>query len=279
MLKRLSDLFEKLFDDFFADEIMTRSAALAFYASLAMAPIVVLTIIVLSVMGVNLQDEFVREVRILVGGEAAQLLQTIIAAANDRPDLKSISGWIGGAGLLISASFIFVQLQDTLNMIFNVRRPDTKSMRWRQVVKLFFLNRLISIGMMLIFIFFFIVSVVISTVISFLYSNESGFFVQAINFLLSLAVFTALFALIYKWVPDRKISFESAMTGGAITAFLFLMGKAFIGLYLAQSAVGSAYGAAGSLLVTLVWIYYSSLVVFFGAEISFLTLKNRENVT
>ncbi|MEK6555731.1 MAG: YihY/virulence factor BrkB family protein, partial [Bdellovibrionota bacterium] len=118
-----------------------------------------------------------------------------------------------------------------------------------------------------------ICSIVISAVIIFLYPDEAGFFFQASNFLISLAIFTFLFAFLYKWMPDRKIHWHSALRGGALTAFLFLIGKMLIGLYLAKSALGSAYGAAGSLLVTLVWVYYSSLVVFMGAEVSFLTLE------
>jgi membrane protein len=276
MLLKVNALIKNLVSDFVDDEIMTRSGALAFYTSLAIAPLVVLTVVTLSMIGVDLQDEFVREINSAVGAEAGDLLRSIITAANSRPDLKSVSGVIGIVGLLASASFIFVELQDTLNLIFKVPKKNTNKTPWMNLVKDFFINRLMSIGMMIIFIFIFIGSIVVSTVIVFFYSGESGFFYKSTNFLISLIIFTLLFALMFKWMPDRRITFHSALQGGAFTAFLFLVGKALIGLYIAKSAVGSAYGAAGSLLVTLVWVYYNALVVFLGAEVSFLVLeKNR----
>jgi membrane protein len=273
MLLKVNALIKNLVNDFVDDEIMTRSGALAFYTSLAIAPIVVLTVVTLSMIGVDLQDEFVREINSAVGTEAGDLLRSIITAANSRPDLKSVSGVIGIVGLLASASFIFVELQDTLNLIFKVPKKNTNKTPWMNLVKDFFINRLMSIGMMIIFIFIFIGSIVVSTVIVFFYSGESGFFYKSTNFLISLIIFTLLFALMFKWMPDRCITFYSALQGGAFTAFLFLVGKALIGLYIAKSAVGSAYGAAGSLLVTLVWVYYNALVVFLGAEVSFLVLE------
>lgn len=273
MLQKINSLFSKLINDFFDDEIMTRSGALAFYTSLAIAPLVVLTVVLLSFIGVDLQDEIVREIHGLVGSDAALLLRNIINDANERPDLKSVSGIIGVLGLIFSSSFIFVQLQDTLNLIFNVPKKDTNSMKLSEIAKSFAINRLISIAMMIVFVFVFIFSVVISTVIVFLNSGESDFFISSANFLVTLLIFTLIFTLMFKWMPDRKIKYSNALQGGALTAFLFLVGKLLIGLYLSKSAIGSAYGAAGSLLVMLVWVYYSSLVFFLGAEVSYLTLS------
>ncbi|MEK6555074.1 MAG: YhjD/YihY/BrkB family envelope integrity protein, partial [Bdellovibrionota bacterium] len=153
MLLKINNLISSLFNDFFDDEIMTRAGALAFYTSLGIAPLVVLTIVLLSLIGVDLQEEFVREITLAVGTEAGQLLRTIIVAANERPDLTSVSGLISGIGLLASASFIFVELQDTLNLIFNVPKKNLNKMTWSQVVKDFLINRLVSVGMMLVFIF------------------------------------------------------------------------------------------------------------------------------
>lgn len=261
-----------VFNDFFDDEITTRSAALAFYTSLALAPLVILTIVILGALGIDLQKEFVTEVAQTIGDDSAKLLQTIISAANERPDLKSVSGIFAGIGLLASASFIFVQLQETLNLIFDVEKKDQTAASRTQIVKDFITIRLFSIGMLMAFIFVLIASLAVSTLISLWSSGEATAIYLIIHNFASFFIFAILFGGIYKWMPDRKISFRHALYGGGITAFLFMIGKILIGLYISGSAAGSAYGAAGSLLVTLLWVYYSGLVMLIGAEVAYAAI-------
>lgn len=262
----------ELVNGFFDDEITTRSAALAFYTALGIAPLVVLVVVVLAIVGIDLQDAFIREINQSIGDEAGALLKTIISAANERPDLKSLSGILAICGLLISSSFIFVQLQDTLNLIFDVPKKDNSKATYFQMGKDFLLVRLLSLGMLMTFIFILIVSLMISTIISYISSETATIWLRILNFMISMGIFTLLFGLIFKWMPDRRITTKSAFKGGALTAVLFMIGKSLIGMYIANSAVGSAYGAAGSLMVTLVWVYYSALVIFIGAEASFISL-------
>lgn len=266
---RIKQVLTDVGNDFFEDEVTTRSAALAFYTALALAPLVILLIVVLGALGFDMQKQFIAEAGKTVGDESAKLLSTIISGANERPDLKSISGIFAGLGLLISASAIFVQLQDTLNIIFDVEKKDESHLTKWQKVKNFFTGRLFSVGMLLSFIFILIVSLAVSAAIDAVSTGGETVIWEIIHQLGSFAVFTLLFGLIFKWMPDKPIDYKSAFYGGALTALLFMLGKVLISLYLANSATGSAYGAAGSLLVTLVWVYYSGLVVFVGAELSY----------
>lgn len=272
MKSTLKKIVTNVLDDFFNDEIMTRSAALAFYTSLGFAPLMVLIIVILGLLGINLQSELIHEVHLMMGPEAGKLLRSIITTANSRPDLSTTRGMLSTLGLLISATFIFVQLQDTLNLIFNLK-PQNEDRPWGMaMIKDYLSTWLLSLIMMFTFILLLITSLLISTTLEIMDAGKSYWYLKFMNYVISLGLFTALFTFILKWLPDHNIYWRSACSGGFITAFLFLIGKAFIGLYLANSAVGSAYGAAGSLLVTLVWVYYSFLVVFFGAEISYISL-------
>lgn len=269
---RIKQIFGEVGNDFFDDEVSTRSAALAFYTALALAPLVILLIVVLGALGFDMQKQFIAEAGKTVGDESAKLLATIISGANERPDLRGISGLLAGIGLLISASAIFVQLQETLNLIFDVEKKDESHLTRFQKIKNFFTGRLFSVGMVLAFIFILIASLAVSAAIDAVSSGGESVIWEVVHQVGSFAIFTVLFGLIFKWMPDKRIDSKSAFLGGSLTALLFMLGKVLISLYLADSATGSAYGAAGSLLVILVWVYYSGLVVFVGAELAYSIL-------
>jgi membrane protein len=270
LLKHVEQILTKIS----RDKVFTQAGALSYYTALAVAPMVLLLISFLSWLRFDLQSQFLQQTRNLMGPEASRVFESIINSANKRPDLSVTAGWVGAVALALSASAVFVQLQTALNTIFEAPVENkTGESKW-SVVKNFFASRLLSIGVLLALMFISIVSLVVSTSLSFVTSQYEfqlfGF--QVLSGAADFAVYTLLFSLLYRWMPDRSVRRKNTFKEGALTALMFIIGKAGIGTYLGQTAVGSAYGAAGSLIVMLVWIYYSALVFFIGAEISSLYL-------
>ncbi|AGH95644.1 YihY/virulence factor BrkB family protein [Pseudobdellovibrio exovorus] len=272
------DRFEQFVSKISQDDVFTQAAALAYYTTLSMAPLIILLITFLSALNVDIQVQLLAQVRDLIGPEAALVLESILGSVNRHPDLSMAAGWIGFAILAISASVVFAQLQNALNVIFMVEGDKTLQKVQAQYIQSthpvvgFILRRLLSVGMLLAFMFIAIVSLLASASVSYLISQYDFLGLKFVNEVASFFVFTVLFALIYKWMPDRKVKNANCILAGAITSFLFVVGKAAIGTYLGQTAIGSAYGAAGSLIVMLAWIYYSTVVFFVGAEISAMFL-------
>ncbi|MES2663842.1 MAG: YihY/virulence factor BrkB family protein [Pseudomonadota bacterium] len=256
------------------DDIFTRSAALAYYTALAMAPLIILLIWFLSTLQLDLQKDLIQQVSSVVGDEAAKLMATIISGTNERPDLSSMSGWIGLSGLLISASIIFVQLQTSLNLIFKSHQEEKPEVSKFAAIKDIIFKRIFSVGMLLTFIFIAIVSLAVSTSLEYFLKASDATWVQALNWIINFGIFILLFSVIFKWMPDRSLDYKSSIIGGLLTTTLFIIGKYLISIYLSKTAVGSAYGAAGSLIALLVWVYYSSLILFIGAEVSYVLFAN-----
>lgn len=266
-----------VFDNFMDDEIFTRSSSLAYYMALTMAPLVILIVWLVSLLNLDLQAAMVNDVAILIGTDAAKLVETIVHGANERPDLSSLSGWLGLAGILISGSIVFGELQTTLEKIFDTPLESTKDQTNLEWVKSYLFGRIFSIGMLLTFVFIAIVSLIVSSIMSFYLRSSTAIVFHVINFIANYMVFAFLFAMIYKWLPRQRISFRSGMVAGMITSFLFIVGKTGIGMYLGRAAVGSAYGAAGSVVVLLVWVFYSAIIFFFGAEVSHVFVLRDEH--
>ncbi len=258
---------ERISFKIFKDDIFTQAAALGLYTAFSFAPLVILLISFLSMMHLNLQNQLIEQVRALMGTEAAGVLQMIIEKSSSRKDLGGLSSWIGGATLLFSASVIFVQVQSSMNVIFASSSSQDDNLGFYQGVLSFFRRRLVSFGIVLSFIFISIVSLLFSAFLAAIAHYEMSYLAHILSGAMSILVFAGLFSIIFKWMPDTKISTSAALTGGVLTSILFICGKAMIGLYLGQTAFGSAYGAAGSIIVMLIWVYYSSLIIFLGAEV------------
>ena len=249
------------------DKASRLAAALAFYALLSMAPLLVVAV---SVAGMVFGAEAARgqiaaQIQGVVGAEAGEAIQAMLAHAGGTG--KGVLGTIiGGVVLLFGASGVFGELQDSLNTIWEVKARPGRGVLG--VIK----DRLFSFGMVLAVAFVLLVSLVVSAGLSALggvleNSLPGGSAVwQVLNFIIGLAVVTGLFAAIYKVVPDVTISYRDVLVGAFTTALLFTVGKALIGLYLGKAGVGSPFGAAGSLVVVVVWVYYSASVFFLGAE-------------
>lgn len=248
-------------ENFSKHDLMTLSAALAFYTALSLAPLLLITLWALGLLGTDAQQRLVANIHELVGPFAAEVVKVVIEGAEDRPDLSGVGGVVGFGALFFSASGVFAQIQSSLNLIWDTDGKIPGGF------KVWVKRRLLSMGMVLSIGFVSIVSLVVSTALSFIF-KESNSIWTLLNQLISLTVFTCLFASIYKVLPDTPMKWREAIVGGVLTAILFTIGKSLIGIYIGQSAVASAYGAMGSLMVFLVWVYYSALILFMGAELT-----------
>jgi membrane protein len=262
--------------DWMDDKAPRLAAALSYYTAFSLPPLLVTLIGIAGlVFGADaVRQRIVDQLGGLVGAESAQLLGDAIAEARQTTG----TGWavaLGAILLVIAASGVFAQLQDALNTIWEVK-PKTGGGIWGLIQK-----RLLSIAAVVGAGFLLLVSLAVSAATAALVDMARNVeslapFLTVLDILLSLSVITLLFALIFKFLPDVRIRWRDVWVGALITAGLFVAGKFAIGFYLGTSDVGSAYGVAGSLIIVLVWIYYSSLIVFFGAEFTQVWTRRKE---
>ena len=268
-VKSIFRLLKEAFGEWQRDKVSLLAAALAYYTVFSITPLLVIAIAVAgAVFGEEAaQGEIVSQINHLVGQQGAEAIETALANAN-QPQLSNVASIVSIVVLFIGASGVFAQLQSALNTVWNVRiKPNTGI--WGFVRK-----RLLSFGMVLSIGFLLLVSLVISTVLSAISNLDIKLFSdfaplwQIINLLVSFSLITLLFAFIYKYLPDVIIRWKDVWIGAIITSLLFMLGKYLIGLYLGRSSLGSAYGAAGSLIVFLAWVFYSAQILLFGAELT-----------
>lgn len=274
--RTLVTIVKQTASDWVDDDASRLAASLAFYTLLSMAPLVIITV---AIAGVVLGPEAARgqlaaELSRVVGSNAARGIQAVVASAYS-PSTGTLGTLIGVVTLFVGASGVFGELQFALNSIWEVRAKPGRGILGE--VK----DRFISFLMVLVVAFLLLVSLLLSTLISavghsFTPLLPGGELVwQACNFVFSLALITGLFALIFKYVPDVEIAWADVWAGAAVTALLFTIGKSLLGVYLGKASFGSTYGAAGSLVVLVVWVYYSSQIFFLGAEFTQVQAKLR----
>ena len=255
------------------DNTFRLAAALAFYTIFSLAPVLVISVSISATVfdEAAATRQIVSQIRWLVGPEGGELAATVIRAARGAADQSPLATLVGVVMLLVGSTAVFVELQSALNTIWDVQ-VDPHSSKKRGMLRQLLSTRLRSLAIVLAVGFLLMVSLVISAWLAiaqeFMQGRVPGiaWLWQAANFAVSLAVMTALFAMIYKYLPDVKIAWSDVVIGAAVTAVLFVLGKYLIGVYIGQVAVGSVYGAAGSFAVLLIWTYYSALISFFGAE-------------
>ncbi|GEM_PF-1556680 len=252
------------------DKLLDMAAALAFYTALSLAPLIVLLITFATFLGEDFRIELISQVKNLVGAQASQAINSIIENADENIDVRNTAGLLGFLTLLFSAGAIFGQLRASLDTIYSYNPDKEKNKKSSSMIGSAFAlvkEKVFNMGMVLTFVFISIVSLVVSSVLNVALSGTAAILSQVLNFALSIVVFGGLFACIYYFLPHKKIPLKVAFATGLLTAFLFSVGKNYIGLYLGNSAVSSAYGAAGSLIVLLMWVFFSSLIIFACAEI------------
>lgn len=247
---------------------LSRGAAIAFYTVTSLAP---LLLIVIAIAGLAIGQDAARsgvidEFRRLVGPEGGDLIKSIVARSSD-PTSGAAATVFGVIMVLVTASGIFGEMQTALNTTWQVKPPDEP---WSSLIR----ARAASLGLVAALGFVTMVSLAASAALS-AFGQElamrtpiAGIVLSVLNTALSLAVFAALFAAIYKMLPDRPLRWRDVAVGALVTAALFTGGKSLIGWYLGQAAPGSTYGAAGALIVLLLWAYYSAQIFLFGAELT-----------
>jgi membrane protein len=248
-------------DGFSDDELMTRAAALAFYAALSFAPLLILLVWIVSSLHPAWRDQLSGTLSEVVGTRAAESLNTVIASAQSHPRLGDIAGVIGLGVTLFGASAVFAQLQATLDRVWRVKaKPGEAVGAWLRAR-----GRAFALlgGMAFMMIISFLVSALIQTMIP---GDSTGW--KVAEYVISVLVFVAAFGAMYKVLPDAMIDWSEALIGAVLTTALFLLGKYAIGLYIQYSNIGGAYGPAGAFVVLLTWTYYSSIIVLLGAELT-----------
>ncbi|MEP7187275.1 MAG: YihY/virulence factor BrkB family protein [Rhodanobacter sp.] len=243
------------------DELMTRAAALAFYSALSFAPLLVLLVWVLSMLHSGWDKQLIDSLTGMVGPRAADAVQSVMNNAKERPHIGNIAGLIGLVVTLIGASAVFAQLQNTLNRVWGVRsKPGAAVGAWLR-------TRAHAIALLVGIAFLLVISFLLSGLIKLLVPGNT-LALLIIEDLVSAGVFVLVFGAMFKVLPDAIIEWSDALVGALLTAVLFIAGKFLIGLYIDHSKVGGAYGPAGAIIVLLTWVYYSSIIVLMGAELT-----------
>jgi membrane protein len=254
--------------DWWEDNCLRLAASLAYYTALSLAPLILL---IVGLLGMVLERQQVAsqlesQLEGLMGPAGRELVTSILTSTS--PEGGTLATVVGLVTLFIGATAVFGELQTTMNLIWEVQPAPTEGV-WAGIWA-WLKERVFSLAIVFALAFLLLVSLVVSAALAgaaaLLWGPEQSLLSRLLELAVSLAVLTLGFALLFKYVPDAEIRWREVWLGGVVTAVLFTLGKTAIGYYLGQASVGSAYGAAGSMVVLLVWVYYSALIVFFGAE-------------
>ncbi len=266
MLRLAWSLLKATVAGYIEDDALSRGAAIAYYTVFAIAPMLV---IVISMTGLVYGEEAARgaivgQLRGMMGHEAAEAIQTMIASAGNRRS-GTLGAVLGFGALLLTATGVFGEMQTGLNVIW---KAEPKSSTVTRLIR----ARAASLGLIAALGFLLMVSLAVSAAITAFghllqhVLPDVDLLLRLVNFLISLVLISVLFAAIYKILPDAPTTWEDVGVGAVVTAFLFTVGKTVIGLYIGSSAVASSYGAAGALVIVLLWVYYSAQIFLLGAE-------------
>lgn len=267
-IKKVGNLFKYTAQGFINDNCFKLSASLSYYTVFALGP---LLIIIISLAGIFFQREDVQgkvygEMYKLLGKDAAEQIQSIILNIQNT-EATTTGAVVGTIILIIGATGVFTEMQDSINYIWSVKAKPKKG--W---VK-FLTNRLLSFSMVVGLGFMLLVSLMVNALLNLLsdkltrlLSDYTVTLFNLVNYAIILVVITTLFAVIFKVLPDATIAWKDAIIGSMLTASLFLIGKIAIGYYLGRANLGVTYGTAAAIIIILVWVYYSAIILYFGAE-------------
>ncbi|HKN88567.1 MAG TPA: YihY/virulence factor BrkB family protein [Nitrospiraceae bacterium] len=256
------------------DNALRLSASLSYYTLFSLAPMLIIVIAVAGMIfgQAAVEGRLMDEITGLVGPESAHAIQSMIQHARES-ETDTTATSLGFIAMIVLSTGVFVELQDALNLIWRIRSPETTSFWHMLKGRLFSFCLIIGIG------FLMIVSLTLSAAVAalgrFFTARLPGpeFLIHLVSAAVSLVVFTALFGMMFKILPDAHIAWRDVWIGALVTALLFTIGKMGIGLYLGKTGIASSYGAASSLAVILLWVYYSALILFFGAEYTYMSAK------
>jgi membrane protein len=266
--KTVFSFLKEVFSDFSDDKVMKYSASLSYYTVFSIAPIL---IIIISIAGIffgreAVQGQIFGQIRGLVGTDAAAQIQDMIGKTH-RAGNNFVATIVSTIILVVGATGIFGEIQDSINSIWGL-----KSKPKRGIIKIL-LNRVISFSLIISLGFILMVSLVLSAFITAVserlgsvFPGSGVVFVSVIDQVISFVVISFLFAVIFKFLPDARIKWRDVSKGALVTGLLFIIGRYLIGLYVAKTNVGNVYGAAGSIIIIMVWVYYTAVILYFGAE-------------
>jgi len=271
IFKRSGRILSKTAQAFVADNVSRLGAALAFYTTVAVAPLLVLTIALAGTVfaEADARERVIGEIQRLAGSQASTAVATVQSPTATATG--TLATLLGFATLVFGALGVFTNLQNALNSIWRV--PPEPAGTWWHFLK----QRLFSLATVMVTGFLLLVSLIASAMLSWLGAQSAQRLglpvlgLQIVNNVISFGVVTFLFALVFRLLPDTRVRMRHVWIGAAVTALLFTVGKTVLGLYLGRASLTSAYGAAGSLLVLLLWCYYAAQIVFLGAEFTRVT--------
>lgn len=277
ILKNVWEILKQTVLNFIEDDSFSYASSIAFYTIFSLPAILIISLSVGAAFYERavVQEELVNQVGRLIGDKSAAEIETILAnAAMD--STGALAKIVGIATLIFSATTVFISLQTSLNKIWGIKpKPE------RGFVK-YLLDRLLSLAMVISIGFLLLVSLIIDTVLvviqqglAKLLAGWTLYFVTVLNVAISLGLITLIFALLFKVLPDAKIKWRDVWVGAIVTTAFFTLGKYMIGFYLGNSSFNSAYGAAGSLVILLIWVYYSTVIFLFGAELTSVYAEKR----
>lgn len=266
--KKIWKVLKDSFNGFSDDKVLKLSAALAYYTVFSIGPLIIVVIYLAGIIYGReaIQGSIFSHIEGLVGADAAQQIQNMIknAVLNNKGNVAAI---IGVVTLILGATGVFAEIQESVNMIWGLKPKPKKS--WLKMI----MNRLLSFSVIVSLGFILMVSLILTGLIEALMGRLQAYFphvtivlVYIVNLLITFIIISTLFAIIFKVLPDAKIKWRDVLTGSMVTAVLFMAGKFAITFYIGSSNIGGTYGAAGSLVVLLLWVYYSSVILYFGAE-------------
>jgi len=272
MLKKIWNFTKEVFSNFMQDNSFQLGAALAYYTVFSFAPIIIIVIALASIFfgEAAVEGQIYEQLRGLLGERAASETQNLIENAYNTGHSK-IAAIISIATLVFGATGVFYVMKSSLNQIWGLK-PKPKN----GILNLI-LDRVLSFGMVISIGFILLISLVWESFVTVLYDQLAAYFsetatllTQIANVTFSLLLTALLFGVIFKALPDAKIRWRDVVVGSVFTAVLFALGKFIIGLYLGSSSVGSTFGAAGSVVILMIWVYYSSQILFLGAEFTYV---------
>lgn len=256
---------KRTFVAFGEDDGIVLAASVAFYSALSMGPLLLLFLWITGMIGADAQRALAEQVRELLGPEAGDAIGSVMRTTrSESRGTGTLAGIVAIGTLVFSATGVFANLQTALNRIWEIRPEQGVKGLWDWLRK-----RLISLGIIAAVGFLLVLSLAVSAVVSFLAEKllpGAPFLWRTVTYGGSVVLFGLLFAGMFRYLPDTRVRWRDVIVGAAVTAVLFALGKLAIGLYLGNSAVGSTYGTAGSLVVLLMWVYLSSILFFLGAE-------------
>jgi membrane protein len=255
------------------DKAMKLSAALSLYAALSLAPILVISLKALTAIFDEkvAQNQVAHQMSGLIGYAGAAAINDMLKEAA-KPNSGIVATIVSVVILLFTASGVFAELQDSLNTVWNVKAREDVS--WSEMIK----NRFLSIAMVFVIFFLLLISMFVSTVLTALtrrWADETTLLAFVTDFFLSVLVVTVLITMLFRFLPDVRIDWRDVFLGALVTAVLFKLGQYLLALYFKYGSSTSAYGAAGSFVAVLLWVYYSGWILFFGAEFTSVYAKSR----